>query len=213
MMTLHSNRFGDSPYSRKGQIVLEEKGLPYEKININPEHLPDGFRLLNPNLRVSVLVDGDKRIFESDNIVDYLLRTYPGCTSIQGQPPLAESMTRPEHHIDDAMILVTVETLIDSAVHDFLLSASDLDPASIKPWGWVWKRDPERIQSCLDWLDGRATSEGFVPGTFTVMDLNLMCALGFLSALKKDDWRDRENLAGLHGRFESRPSIQATAPS
>ena len=212
-MILHSNRSGNSPYSRKGQIVLEEKGLPYEKVNTDPEHLPEDFRLMNPNLRVSVLVDGDKRIFESDNIVDYLLRTYPGCMSVEGQPPLAESMTRPEHHLDDAMTLVTIETIIDSAVHHFLLFASDVDPANIKPWGWVWERDPGRIQSCLDWLDGRATPEGFVPGTFTVMDLNLMCALGLLSELEKEDWRDRKNLAGLYERFESRSSIQATAPS
>lgn len=213
MLTLHSNRFGDSPYSRKGQIVLEEKGLPYEKVNTDPAHLPAAFQSMNPNLRVSVLVDGDRCIFESDNIVDYLLRTYPGCDSIEGQPPLAESVTRPDHHLDDAMSLVTIETIIDSAVHDFLLSASDVDPAKIKPWGWVWERDPERIESCLDWLDQRATPEGFVPGMFTVMDINLMCALGVLSAFGKARWRERKNLAGLYRRFESRPSILATAPN
>lgn len=212
MMTLYSNRRGDSPYSRKAQVILEEKGLPYEKVNINPEHLPGDFGLLNPNLRVSVLVDGDQHIFESDNIVDYLLRTYPGCKVTEGHPPLAESMVRPEHYIDDAKILVTIETIIDSAVHDLLLSASGVDPADIKPWGWVWKRDPQRIWSCLNWLDDQATPEGFSPGTFTIMDLKLMCALDFLSAVGKEDWRNRRNLAGIHERFKLRPSIEATQP-
>ena len=158
-----------------------------------------------------MLVDGDKTIFESDNIVDYLLRTYPGCRSVEGQPPLADTMTRSDHHMEDAMVLVTIETILDSAVHEFLLSASDVDPANIKPWGWVWERDPARIQSCLDWLEERATPEGFVPGTFTIMDVKLMCALGFLTRRGQENWRDRKNLAGLHEFFQSRPSIQATA--
>ncbi len=91
MLKILSNKSGSSPGSRKGLIVLEEKGLPYEQINTDPEYLPEGFENLNPNLRVSVLIDGDKNIFESDNIVDYLLRTYPGCQSTTAPlPPLAE---------------------------------------------------------------------------------------------------------------------------
>ena len=47
------------------------------------EFLPDGFDSMNPNLRASLLIDQDQMIFESDNIVDYLLRTYP---AERGQP-------------------------------------------------------------------------------------------------------------------------------
>ena len=62
MLKVLSNKFGSSPYSRKGLIVLEEKGLPYEQINTDPEFLPEGFKEnMNPNLRVSILSMATKK--------------------------------------------------------------------------------------------------------------------------------------------------------
>lgn len=221
MMKMYSNSRGTSPYSRKGLIVLEEKGLAYEQINTPPHDLPEGFGKLNPNLRVSLLIDGDKRIFESDNIVDYLLRAYPGCKSPEGEPPLAESVTRPDHHIEDAMVLVTLQTILDNSIHIMIMATGGMDPVKVEPHGWVWARDHERIQSCLDWLEQRATPEGFVPGTFSVMDINLICALAFnerygLHEFENNPfpypWRNRNNLAAIFDRFQSRPSVQASLP-
>ena len=57
MLKMLSNKSGSSPGSRKGLIVLEEKGLPYEQVNTDPEFLPEGFEKINPNLRVSVLTE------------------------------------------------------------------------------------------------------------------------------------------------------------
>ena len=57
MIKVLSNKTGSSPFSRKGLIVLEEKGLPYEQINTDPEFLPEGFGDVNPNLRTSVIID------------------------------------------------------------------------------------------------------------------------------------------------------------
>lgn len=208
-----SNKSGSSPFSRKGLIVLEEKGLPYEQINTDPEHLPQGFGDLNPNLRTSLLIDGDKHVFESNNIVDYLLRTYPGSRSATpSSPPLIETMTRPEHHVDDALILVTIETVLNAAVNIGLFALSNTNPANIKPWGWLWERDPERIQSCLRWLDQKATPEGFAPGLFSIMDVNLMCAFRMLTRMTHEDWSEYKNLVALQEFFEQRPSIVKTDP-
>lgn len=213
MLRILSNKFGSSPYSRKGLIVLEEKGLPYEQVNTDPEFLPEGFEKINPNLRVSVLTDGDRHIFESDNIVDYLLRTYPDCSATpESLPPLADTVTRPDHHIDDAMILTTIETILWSARDVGLLALSNTNPADIKPWGWVWERDSQRIQSCLDWLEKRATPEGFAPGVFSIMDLNMMCAFRMLTNMTHEAWGDHKNLAALHEFYISRPSIVKTDP-
>jgi glutathione S-transferase len=40
------------------------------------------------------------------------------------------------------------------------------------------RRQRDRIDLCLDWLETKATRDGFVPDEFSVMDLNLICALG-----------------------------------
>ena len=47
---------------------------------------------MNPNLRASLLMDQDQMIFESDNIVDYLLRTYPGERSADAPDRPAEAL-------------------------------------------------------------------------------------------------------------------------
>jgi hypothetical protein len=38
------------------------------------------------------------------------------------------------------------------------------------------QRQRDRIDCCLDWLEKRAAPEGFAPGVFSIMDLNLICA-------------------------------------
>ena len=35
------------------------------------------------------------------------------------------------------------------------------------------QRHLDRIESCLAWLEERATPDGFVPGWFSIMDVNL----------------------------------------
>ncbi len=213
MIKLYSNLLGTSPYSRKGLIILEEKNLPYEKINIDPEFLPDGFGELNPNLRATLLIDGDRIVFESDIIVDYLLRSYPGPDSEStNQPPLLPEVTRPEEHTDDSKMLLAIETVIDSTISIAAFHYSNVDPADIKPWGWIWKRDQKRLHSCLKWIDQRATSEGFVPGYFSFMDIKMMCAIRAITRCSQDDWEQYKNIRDLYGYFEKRPSIVATDP-
>ena len=105
------------------------------------------------------------------------------------------------------MILVTIETILNSSVNIGLFAFSDTNPADIKPWGWPWERDPARIHSCLKWLDARATSEGFAPGVFSVMDINLICALQMIDSMANEDWSGYKNLSALNNFYMDRPSV------
>ena len=217
MIKVITNKYASSPYSRKGIIVLEEKGLPYQQENIDPEHLPDGYELINPNLRASLLIDQDQMIFESDEIVDYLLRTYPGERSPDApDPPLTETMTRPDHHIVDSMVLVTIETVLNSANNISFFATGGIHPSTIEPYGWIWERDKVRIDSCMDWLDQKATPEGFAPGVFSIMDVKMMCAFRCLTRCANDhwnlDWSKYQNLDSIHAFYRHRPSIVKTDP-
>ena len=217
MIKVITNKYASSPYSRKGLIVLEEKGLPYEQENIDPEFLPDGFELMNPNLRASLLIDKDQIIFESDNIVNYLLQTYPEERSTDApDPPLAESMTRPDHSIHDSKVLTTIVTVLNSANNISFFATSGIDPAKIEPYGWIWERDKVRIDSCMAWLDQQATPEGFAPGIFSIMDLKMMCAFRCLTRCANDDWAldwsQYKNLDSIHEVYRDRPSIVKTDP-
>jgi glutathione S-transferase len=64
-----------SPFARKVRIVLAEKGLEYQKDVLNGIRPEDTHRTVHPGLMVPVLVDGNITLFESNLIIDYLLKT------------------------------------------------------------------------------------------------------------------------------------------
>ena len=55
----------------------------------------------NPRSAIPVPVDGDVTIFESNLILEYLLRNYPGNAPGSPQPPLAPTVTGPELRWED----------------------------------------------------------------------------------------------------------------
>src|SRR3954454_4100243 len=79
------------PYVQRAVIALTEKGVPFERIDIDLANKPDWFLKISPLGKTPVLVVGDKAIFESAVILEYLEHTQA--------PPLhpAEPLTRAEH--------------------------------------------------------------------------------------------------------------------
>src|SRR5579885_1773583 len=68
------------PFGPKVRIVLAEKGLSYELVEIDltqgDQRRPE-FRRLNPFGRVPVLVDEDTTVYDSTIIAEYLEDEYP----------------------------------------------------------------------------------------------------------------------------------------
>jgi glutathione S-transferase len=60
------------PYVQRAVIALAEKGVDFERIDIDLASKPDWFLKLSPLGKVPVLVDGDAVIFESAVIVEYI---------------------------------------------------------------------------------------------------------------------------------------------
>ncbi len=198
-----------SPFARKVRIVLAEKGLEYETDVLSAFLRPtETFSSINPNLTIPVLIDGDVQLFESNLILEYLLKTYPDSPPGGPVPPLASMMTRLDHHWEDAKTLATLETMANSLVNLRFLKSSGVEPEQVE----YLQRQQSRIQFCLDWLEQRATPEGFTPGLFSIMDINLICPLGYADARNVAQWRGRPKLEAIVARYQSRPSISATTP-
>ena len=79
------------PYVQRAVIALAEKGVPFERIDIDLNNKPDWFLKLSPLGKVPVLQVGDKVVFESAVILEYLEETLPN--------PLhpKDALTRAEH--------------------------------------------------------------------------------------------------------------------
>jgi glutathione S-transferase len=79
------------PYVQRAVIALTEKGVPFERIDIDLNNKPDWFLKLSPLGKVPVLQVGDKVVFESAVILEYLEEMLPN--------PLhpKDALTRAEH--------------------------------------------------------------------------------------------------------------------
>jgi glutathione S-transferase len=73
------------------------------------------------------------------------------------------------------------------------------------------QRQRDRINLCLDWLERNGTRDGFAPDTFSIMDLNLICALGNVVLHGSSEWRDRPTLEAITVRYQERPSVKSTS--
>lgn len=63
------------PYVQRAAIVLTEKGLLFERRDIDLSNKPDWFREVSPLGKTPVLLVGDEAIFESAVICEYLEET------------------------------------------------------------------------------------------------------------------------------------------
>jgi glutathione S-transferase len=65
------------PYVQRAVIALTEKGVPFERIDIDLANKPDWFLAISPLGKTPVLKVGDTVIFESAVILEYLEETQP----------------------------------------------------------------------------------------------------------------------------------------
>jgi glutathione S-transferase len=79
------------PYVQRAVIALNEKGVAFERIDIDLADKPDWFLKMSPLGKTPVLLVGDVPIFESAVILEYLEETQAG--------PLhpADALARAEH--------------------------------------------------------------------------------------------------------------------
>jgi glutathione S-transferase len=74
------------------------------------------------------------------------------------------------------------------------------------------ERHKERALRTLDWLEQRASPDGFQPGCLSVQDIALAAILLWTDARGGFPWRGRPKLEAIVARCAARPSFAATAP-
>lgn len=109
------------PYVQRAVIALAEKGVPFERIDIDLANKPDWFLKLSPLGKVPVLVvtrdDGSEvALFESNVICEYIEETQAGA-KLHPQDPLARAGHRGWMEFGSAILgdLWGLETATDAA--------------------------------------------------------------------------------------------------
>ena len=75
MMTLYSGT--TCPFSQRCRIVLYEKGMDFEVVDIDLDNKPEDLVIMNPYNRTPVLVERDLALFESNIINEYIDDRFP----------------------------------------------------------------------------------------------------------------------------------------
>lgn len=103
------------PYVQRAAIVLAEKGVPFERIDVDLANKPDWFRALSPLGKVPLLKVADEVLFESAVIVEYLEETHG--PALHPADPLTRARHRAWMEFGSSILadIWTVETTKDPA--------------------------------------------------------------------------------------------------
>src|SRR5262249_16167174 len=111
------------PYVQRAVIALTEKGVPFQRIDIDLANKPDWFLKISPLAKVAVLTvateQGEVALFESNVICEYIEETQEGA-KLHPQDPLRRAEHRAWMEFGSAILgdLWGLETTTDPAIFE-----------------------------------------------------------------------------------------------
>jgi RNA polymerase-associated protein len=163
VMTLFSNKF--CPYSHRVRIVLAEKGVVADIVEVDLNNKPNELFELNPYGTVPTLVDRDLVLYESNIILEYLEERFP-------HPPLMP--VYPVARARNRLMMLRVD-------RDWYSLVKDINHASDK--ASAEKARKELYDSLLSVAPVFGDSPYFLSEEFTLVDCSLAALLWRLPVL------------------------------
>jgi glutathione S-transferase len=190
------------PFGQKVRIVLAEKSLEFELIQIDlsqGEHRKPEFVRLNPYARVPVLVDEETTVYDSTIIDEYLDDEYP-------EPPVLPG-------VGASALRARARLFEDFADNSFTPQVGQLMVEMHKSEG---ERDAGRIarlrqsiDRVLDYLNHELQGQQYLATEFSVADIGFLPRLLLLNALEIEAGANRGHVDAWLKRMLERPSIQS----
>ncbi len=91
MMNLYSGT--TCPYSHRCRIVLFEKGMDFEVIDVDVHNKPEDLAVINPNNRVPTLLERDLKLYDANIINEYIDERFPH-PQLMPPDPMARALAR-----------------------------------------------------------------------------------------------------------------------
>lgn len=199
MMKLYD--FLPCPFGQKVRIVLAEKGLSYEHVEVDitqgEQRRPDFLRL-NPFGRVPVLVDEDTTVYDSTVINEYLEDEYP-------EPPLlpvvGSSGLRARARLWEDFADTSFTIQVGQLMAEMNKGESERDAGRIQ-------RLQQSVERMLTFLNQGLQGQEFLASQFSVADIGFIPRLLVLPQLGIEPGANRSNVDVWVRRMLERPSIQ-----
>ncbi|MGJ5630155.1 glutathione S-transferase family protein [Nostoc sp. CALU 1950] len=81
------------PYAHRSRLVLQEKGVEFDLIEINLQNKPEGFTDISPYGKVPAIAHNNNRVWESAVINEYLNEVFPNPPLLPSSP-IAKAQAR-----------------------------------------------------------------------------------------------------------------------
>lgn len=195
--------FPRSGNSREVRIVLAEKGITPEKVNV---HAPDfskedpDFKKASPGGKVPAIIDGNVYLSEAYKINEYLEDKYP-------QNPLLPKSPEDRKKIHDWVALYDKKLVlkIGLLLIECILKPKDQQKEETK------QKLRQEILDALKEVDALLTSREYLFGSYSLADVSLIPHLAVLPRLGVELGEGYPHLKRWLERMKARPSFSQTA--
>jgi glutathione S-transferase len=192
--------FKSSPNCQRVKVVLEEKKIPYETVNIDlragaqktPEYLK-----INPYGKVPAIVDGDTVLYESCIINEYLDEKYP---TPQLMP--ADPAARAKAHILIDFGLTQMDSVYTKLRMELTKDEKERNQETIKAAKEDIKKRLLRLEEALGEND-------YLMGDFSLVDADLIPRFTRLEGFGVLPDASLPRLGEYLKRMKDRPSVKA----
>ena len=206
-LVLHGYRY--SVYNRIARLALAEKGVAYDRVEVNPfaPDVPAAYFALHPFGRVPALVHDGFALYETAAITRYVDRAFPG-------PALQPAEPRPLARMDQIIGVVDAYGYWPLVRQVFSLRVfrprlgQPADEAEIA-------KGLAASAKALAALEKLASNEAFLIGpTVSLADLHLGAMLAYFVQAREGDalLQQHARLAAWWQHVRQRPSFAATDP-
>lgn len=108
MMKLYSGT--TDPFSQRCRIVLYEKGMDFEVVDVDVYNKPEDIAIINPYNKVPVLVERDLVLYEPNIINEYIDERFPH-PQLMPPDPILRARARQLLHGMESELFVHIEAL------------------------------------------------------------------------------------------------------
>ncbi|MGH8011037.1 MAG: glutathione S-transferase family protein [Candidatus Binataceae bacterium] len=193
--------FQPCPFGQKVRIVLAEKGLTYDFVEVDlaqgEQRKPDFLRL-NPFGRVPVLVDEDSTIYDSTVIVEYLEDEYPEPPVL---PAIGSSALRAKARIWEDFADTSFTPQVGQLMSEMSKVESDRDPTRLQ-------RLQKAVERVLDYLNHELQGQEYLAAQFSIADIGFAPRLMVLRDLGIDPGANRSHVDAWIRRLLERASVR-----
>ena len=208
-MTLALHGYHYSVYNRIARLALEEKGVAYERVEVNPfaPDRPAAYLSLHPFGRVPTLVHGEFVLYETGAITRYVDRAFPGPALQPADPKALARMDQIVGVVDSYTYWPFVRQVFAHGVFRPRMG-HDGDQEEVA-------KGLDAAPKVLDALEALAADDAWLVGpSLSLADLHLGAMMAYFPPSPRGAalLATRKRLAAWWRRVEARPSILTTDP-